>query len=84
VFFGLLVVVGVLAYVAMLYNRVVRLQRNVDQAWSNIDVLLKQRHEELPKLVDLASEYIDHERHLLQQVTEAQTRRSGPGPQRPR
>ena len=69
VFLGTIVVVGLVAYVAMLYNRVVRLQRNVDQAWSNIDVLLKQRHEEIPKLVDAVSQYLDHERDLLERVT---------------
>lgn len=79
---GLIVVVGVVAYVAMLYNRVVRLQRNVDQAWSNVDVLLKQRHEEIPKLVDVVTEYAEHERDLLERVAETRSRAErarGPG-----
>jgi LemA protein len=58
----------------MSYNRVVRLHRNVDQAWSNVDVLLKQRHEEIPKLVDAVEEYADHEQELLQRVTETRSR----------
>lgn len=73
VFCAVIVVVGAVAYVAMLYNRVVRLRRNVDQAWSNIDVLLKQRHDEIPKLVDLVAEYADHERDVLERVTETRS-----------
>ena len=39
------------AYAVVLYNGLVRLKHGVSKAWSNIDVLLRQRHEELPKLV---------------------------------
>jgi LemA protein len=39
-------------YAVTMYNNFVRLKNNVAQAWSNIDVLLKQRHDELPKLVE--------------------------------
>jgi LemA protein len=41
----------VLAYCIVIYNGLVTLKHNVSKAWSNIDVLLKQRHDELPKLV---------------------------------
>ena len=42
----------VLIYGIMLYNQLVDLKHTVSQAWSNIDILLKQRHDELPKLVE--------------------------------
>jgi LemA protein len=45
-------VIAALGYGVTLYNNLVTLKHNVDQAWSNIDVLLKQRHDELPKLVE--------------------------------
>jgi LemA protein len=58
-------------YAVTMYNNFVRLKNNVAQAWSNIDVLLKQRHDELPKLVDACRQYMQHERGVLEKVTQA-------------
>jgi len=63
--------VALLLYVVMIYNNLVRLKHNVSQAWSNIDVLLKQRHDELPKLVETCKQYMKHEREVLENVTKA-------------
>ena len=52
-------------YFIMIYNRLVALRNNVDEAWSNIDVLLKQRYEEIPKLVEVCKQYMKHERETL-------------------
>ena len=65
------VVVVVLIYTIMIYNNLVRLKHNVSQAWSNIDVLLKQRHDELPKLVETCKQYMTFEQETLQRVMEA-------------
>jgi Uncharacterized conserved protein len=70
---GVLVVGGVVAYSVMVYNSLVRLRRNIEEAWSNIGVLLKQRSDELPKLIDTAQEYMEYERDVLQKITEART-----------
>lgn len=72
-FLGGLVVLGVAVWVVMLFNRVVRLRKNVDQAWSNVEVLLTQRHEEVPKLVEAVAAVTDHEREVLETVTELRT-----------
>lgn len=69
----LLIVGGLVAYGVMIYNGLVRLRRNIDEAWSNIDVLLKQRSDELPKLIDTAQEYMEYEKDVLQKITEART-----------
>ena len=58
-------------YAATMYNNFVRLKNNVAQAWSNIDVLLKQRHDELPKLVETCKQYMQYERDVLEKVTQA-------------
>src|SRR3972149_1615948 len=58
-------------YAVTMYNNFVRLKNNVAQAWSNIDVLLKQRHDELPKLVEACKQYMKHERGVLEAVTQA-------------
>jgi LemA protein len=68
---GVLIVGGVIAYAVMIYNGLVRLRRNIEEAWSNIDVLLKQRSDELSKLIDTAQEYMEYERDVLQKITEA-------------
>ena len=65
------IAVALLLYIVLMYNNFVRLKHNVAQAWSNIDVLLKQRHDELPKLVAVCQQYIQHERAVLEHVTQA-------------
>lgn len=79
-FVVLLVVVGVIVYVATIYNNLVQVKHNVDQAWSNIDVLLKQRSDELGKLIDAVKGYLGYERDLLMRLTtlRAQVGRGGP------
>jgi LemA protein len=76
--------VGVAGYGVSIYNGLVQVKHQVDQAWSNIDVLLKQRHDELPKLIDALKGYVSHERGLLESVTAMRTRAqaTGAGPER--
>ena len=69
IFLGL--IVAVVLYFVMIYNNLVRLKHNVSQAWANIDVLLKQRHDELPKLIETCKQYMGYEKDVLQKVTEA-------------
>ena len=68
-----LVLVVVLVYGIQIYNRLVSLKHNVSKAWSNIDVLLKQRHDELPKLVEVCKQYMGYEQETLQKVMEARS-----------
>ena len=74
-----LAVVAVVAYAATIYNSLVQVKNNVDQAWSNIDVLLKQRTDELGKLIDAVKGYLGYERDLLTRLTTLRTQvaRSG-------
>ena len=67
------VVIGSVVYVVGLYNGLISLKHAIDQAWANIDVLLKQRHDELPKLMDTVKGYMGHEREVLERVTAART-----------
>jgi LemA protein len=70
-----------LIYSVSLYNNLVSLKHAVSKAWANIDVLLKQRHDELPKLVEVCKQYKQFEQETLQRVIEArsmvQTARQG-------
>ncbi len=54
-----------------LYNRLVRLRNNREQAFADVDVQLKQRHDMIPQLVDAVKGYMAHERGVLTEVTEA-------------
>jgi LemA protein len=67
----MLVVVGLAIYAIIIYNELVRLQNDNARAWANIDVLLKQRHEEIPNLVETVKGYMQHEQQTLLAVTEA-------------
>ncbi len=62
---------GILLYLIIMYNELVRLRNDNDRAWANIDVLLKQRRDEIPNLVETVKGYMQHERQTLESVTQA-------------
>ena len=70
-FLALLFVAAV--YVVRIYNGLVALRENVRKAWANIDVLLTQRHDELPKLVDTCKRYMRYEQETLERVMQARS-----------
>ncbi|MGA9666553.1 MAG: LemA family protein [Gallionella sp.] len=74
---SMLIFLGVIAvlliYVISLYNHLVNVKHAVSKAWANIDVLLKQRHDELPKLVEVCRQYKQFEQATLQKVIEARS-----------
>ncbi len=68
------ILIVAVVYGIMIYNSLVDLKHSVSQAWSNIDVLLKQRHDELPKLVETCKQYMGYEQETLKQVIAARSR----------
>jgi LemA protein len=68
------VVLVVIVYFVMIYNNLVQIKHNVTKAWANIDVLLKQRHDELPKLIETCKQYMKFEQDTLTKVMEARSR----------
>ncbi|MBU2561445.1 MAG: LemA family protein [Nanoarchaeota archaeon] len=69
----ILVVVGILGYFIGIYNGLVRLRNNIKKSWGNIDVLLKQRTDELPKLIASVKGYMKHEKGVLTEITNARS-----------
>src|SRR5471032_721225 len=69
VFVGLVVVV--LAWVAGAYNGLVRLRNQLENAWAQIDVQLKRRHDLIPNLVETVKGYATHERETFEKVIQA-------------
>ncbi|WP_339845080.1 LemA family protein [uncultured Halopseudomonas sp.] len=67
----LAVLIVAFLYAALLYNQLVSIKHAVSKAWANIDVLMRQRHDELPKLVEACRRYMQHEQETLEQVVKA-------------
>lgn len=71
IFWGIIAVA--FTYIVSIYNGLVTLKHSVSKAWANIDVLLKQRHDELPKLVDTCKQYMKFEQETLEKVMKARS-----------
>jgi LemA protein len=63
----------VVVYFILIYNNLVTLKHNVAKAWANVDVLLKQRHDELPKLVETCKQYMNYEKDALEAIINARS-----------
>jgi LemA protein len=61
-------------YIIIIFNSLIQLKNQIRKSWANIDVLLKQRNDELPNLVQTVKGYMKHERGLLKDVTDARAR----------
>jgi LemA protein len=68
-----LILCAVATYFILIYNNLVQLKHNVSKAWANIDVLLKQRHDELPKLVETCKQYMRYEKDALEAIIKARS-----------
>ena len=69
----LFAILGAIVYVVMMFNGLIALKNDIAKAWANIDILLKQRHDELPKLLEVCKGYMDFERDTLQKITQARS-----------
>jgi LemA protein len=74
-----LVVLGLLGWGVIVFNRLVRERNQVRSAWSDIDVQLTRRHELVPQLVEAVKAYASHERSTLEAVTELRARSAALG-----
>jgi LemA protein len=77
----ILIILGILLILALwltgLYNKIIRLRNRRENAFHDIDVQLRQRHDLIPQLVDTVKAYAKHEREVLLAVTEARTAAMG-------
>jgi LemA protein len=75
---GAIIIVGLIFIVAMfligIYNSLIKLRNQVKNAWSQIDVQLKRRHDLIPNLVETAKGYMKHERQTLENITAARSK----------
>lgn len=71
--FIVFVIVGIILYFVSIYNGLIKLRKDIDKNWANIDVLLKQRHDEITKLVKVCEGYMKYERETLEKVVGLRT-----------
>ena len=76
------VIAGIVAIILLIWfistwNRLVRLEENVNKSWADIDVLLKQRYDMLPNLVNIVQGYATHEREIFEQFALARQTAAG-------
>ena len=74
---GIVLLVLVLLWYVMTYNRLIKMKVAVDRAWSNIDVLLQQRYEMIPNLVNMVKGYAAHENDLFMEFAKARQSAAG-------
>src|SRR4030042_4419668 len=71
------IIVVLIFFFIGLYNSLVRLKNEMKNAWAQIDVQLKRRHDLIPNLVETAKGYMKHERETFEKITEARSRAMG-------
>ena len=69
----LFIAAGVIWYFVTIYNGLVALKNDIEKSWSNIDVLLKQRHDELTKLLDVCKGYAQFEKSTFENIAKARS-----------
>jgi len=65
----LFLTLGGIGYIISLFNSLIQVRNNIGKAWHNIDVLLLQRNEEIPKLIDVTKAYVQYEKGILESLT---------------
>lgn len=70
---GIIIVVSILSYIVILFNNYISLKNLINKSQANIDVLLKQRFDELPKLINSVKGYMKYESQVLTQITKQRT-----------
>jgi len=70
----LIVVVAIVLWMIAVFNGLIRLKTRTDEAWSDIDVQLKRRHDLIPNLIEAVKGYAAHEKGVFEEVTEARTK----------
>ena len=75
IFITILALILIILFVTIIiiYNNLIRLRNNIDKSWANIDVLLKQRSNEIPNLINTVKGYMKHEKQTLESLTKARS-----------
>lgn len=73
----LAILVVIIVWLMLVFNRLVRFKNRTQEAWSDIDVQLKRRYDLIPNLIETVKGYASHEKEVFEKVTEARTKAMG-------
>ena len=73
IFVVVLIVIGFLSWFFIVYNGLIHVKENIKKSWANIDVLLMQRSDEIPKLIKVVKSFVNHEKTIFDNVLDART-----------
>jgi len=68
-----LIIIGFISWFFTVYNGLIQVKENIKKSWANIDVLLMQRSDEIPKLIKVLKSFVKHEKKMFDNVIDART-----------
>ena len=68
-----LIIIGFISWFFTVYNGLIQVKENIKKSWANIDVLLMQRSDEIPKLIKVLKSFVKHEKKMFENVMDART-----------
>ena len=68
-----LIIIGFISWFFTVYNGLIQVKENIKKSWANIDVLLMQRSDEIPKLIKVLKSFVKHEKKMFDNIMDART-----------
>ena len=73
IFVVALIIIGFISWFFTVYNGLIQVKENIKKSWANIDVLLMQRSDEIPKLIKILKSFVKHEKKMFDNIMDART-----------
>ena len=73
IFVIVLIIIGIISWFFTVYNGLIQVKENIKKSWANIDVLLMQRSDEIPKLIKVLKSFVKHEKKMFDNILDART-----------
>ena len=73
IFVIVLIIIGIISWFFTVYNGLIQVKENIKKSWANIDVLLMQRSDEIPKLIKVLKSFVKHEKKMFDSILDART-----------
>ena len=73
IFVIVLIIIGIISWFFTVYNGLIQVKENIKKSWANIDVLLMQRSDEIPKLIKVLKSFVKHEKKMFDNIMDART-----------
>jgi len=73
IFIIALIIIGFISWFFTVYNGLIQVKENIKKSWANIDVLLMQRSDEIPKLIKVLKSFVKHEKKMFDNIMDARS-----------